>query len=121
MSWFPSPRPPVPQLAVATPHSCRCWCHSEGALSGAAYEISEYDAEAPPRINGIGNRVVDTRDPLAAAVACNSCRDRHCLALSGRPPELDRLVYRYRPDPTEYRDGPRTEKQGDGDGGEGAE
>jgi hypothetical protein len=67
---FPRPQPPR-----AGPTICFCACHGD--------EFTE------PPINGIVTPGVSRQDARSAVMACPVCRPFHCVALSGRPPELD--------------------------------
>jgi hypothetical protein len=61
---------------------CVCQCHTD--------ETSE---TSPPVGRAAGERgalAVDRTSAWHAALACATCRDHHCPALSGRPPELAR-------------------------------
>lgn len=58
---------------------CICQCHT--------------DETSPPVSREAGQRgvlAVDRRSASHAISACATCRDHHCPALSGRPPELAR-------------------------------
>ena len=58
---------------------CICQCHT--------------DETSPPVSRTAGQRgvlAVDRRSACHAVSACATCRDHHCPALSGRPPELAR-------------------------------
>lgn len=70
---FP-PRPPVPRAGLVT---CACRCH-RSAEDGPA-----------PTINGMCPPGVPRDDAIGAASACPVCLRWHCVALSGRPAELD--------------------------------
>ena len=58
---------------------CVCQCHTDETSPLAVR------AEGQP-----GTLAVDRRSACHAASACATCRDHHCPALSGRPPELAR-------------------------------
>jgi hypothetical protein len=79
---FPRPQPPR-----AGPTICFCACHGD--------EFTE------PPINGIVTPGVSRQDARSAVMACPECLRYHCVALSGRPPELDLPLsgHRYSPPP----------------------
>jgi hypothetical protein len=59
---------------------CICQCHTD-----------ETSDTSPPVRRTAGERgvmAVDPGSPRHAVMACDTCRDHHCAALSGRPPEL---------------------------------
>ena len=58
---------------------CVCQCHTD--------ETSPSVSRAPGQR---GVLAVDRRSACHAISACATCRDHHCPALSGRPPELAR-------------------------------
>jgi hypothetical protein len=95
---------------------CRCACHDsvEGDVQAAAQKTG---AALPPMraAGGLGTIAVAVTRPDEAAVACDRCRDGHCPALSGRPPELDLPLSGHRWNPPEPVAVPQA------DGGEGGE
>lgn len=94
------PRPMVPRAGV---DRCWCLCHRDAEESPA------------PAVNRCCTPGVERRDALAAAAACDVCKRYHCLALAGRPPELDPVSRPYNPPPLV------AVPQADGAGGEGPE
>lgn len=67
--------PPRPRVSPITATQCWCLCHKDEANDGTV-------------INGLAGPGVPRVDVVGAATACDRCRDGHCPALSGRPPEL---------------------------------
>lgn len=91
---------------------CGCRCHDvnranqRGALALSAYHHAYAAAQQALRD---GPPVADASDPVHAALACDDCRPRHCLALLPRHIWGPRIV---------PRPSPPTFTQADGEGAE---
>jgi hypothetical protein len=100
---------------------CRCACHDsvEGDVQDVAQRTGA--ALAPLRAaGGLGTIAVAVTRVDEAAVACDRCRDGHCPALSGRPPELSAPLSGRRWNPPTLVAAEPTAAQADGGGdGEG--
>lgn len=70
--------------------NCQCPCHD--TIEGNHADSAQRVRSPWPRLTrqGRGALAVSLTHVVEAAVACPVCRDHHCPALSGRPPELDK-------------------------------